>query len=301
MNAARPLRQLLPRGVRRFSGSVDNDRLRFISSWFCPFAQRAWIALEHHAIDYEWVESLDWHADGSYKKHPLLLEHNPRGLIPTILGPDPKKGQVVVESSVCVEFTDDYASVSSEKEATRPVPLMPLDPYLRARARVAVEWVNKRLCSPYYAVLVRKDDGERRAAFEKLLASLRIFSAALESGSTDIDSALAPQSSDQSGPFWGRSPTLTAVDVAFIPWACRYYALAHYRGPDFSVPTADADPSLAAYHRWAEAAFSLPSVKPTIPDESRYLAHVSKYADGSAQSKVGDAVRAGRPAHDLDV
>ena len=33
-------------------------KLRFLSAWFCPYAHRATIALEHHAgrIEYEWVE-----------------------------------------------------------------------------------------------------------------------------------------------------------------------------------------------------------------------------------------------------
>ena len=33
-------------------------KLRYLSAWFCPYAHRATIALEHHSalIDYEWVE-----------------------------------------------------------------------------------------------------------------------------------------------------------------------------------------------------------------------------------------------------
>jgi len=35
-------------------------KLRYLSAWFCPYAHRATIALEHHAglVDYEWVEAL---------------------------------------------------------------------------------------------------------------------------------------------------------------------------------------------------------------------------------------------------
>jgi hypothetical protein len=33
-------------------------KLRYLSAWFCPYAHRATIALEHHAgrVEYEWVE-----------------------------------------------------------------------------------------------------------------------------------------------------------------------------------------------------------------------------------------------------
>ena len=33
-------------------------KVRFLSAWFCPYAHRATLALEHHRgrVDYEWVE-----------------------------------------------------------------------------------------------------------------------------------------------------------------------------------------------------------------------------------------------------
>ena len=34
--------------------------LRFLSAWFCPFAQRAQIALEQRRVPYEFVEALGW-------------------------------------------------------------------------------------------------------------------------------------------------------------------------------------------------------------------------------------------------
>ena len=37
-------------------------KFRYLSAWFCPYAHRATLALEHHAgaIEYEWVEALGW-------------------------------------------------------------------------------------------------------------------------------------------------------------------------------------------------------------------------------------------------
>jgi glutathione S-transferase len=37
-----------------------NPKFRYLSAWFCPYAHRATLALEHHAgrVDYEWVEAL---------------------------------------------------------------------------------------------------------------------------------------------------------------------------------------------------------------------------------------------------
>jgi len=151
----------------------------------------------------------------------------------------------------------------------------------------------------------------RAAGFAELLAALKVFSAELDAGgllSAKPPVAAAEEEEEEAGhlrrqekgrgPFW-HGPDLGAVDVALAPWAVRYHALEHYRGPAFRLPLED--PELAGYARWLDATTSHPSVAPTIPDKQRYLDHVSKYADGSAKSKVGDAVRSGRPAHELAI
>jgi len=40
-------------------------KLRYLSAWFCPYAHRATIALEHHAgrVEYEWVEVSSYRDD----------------------------------------------------------------------------------------------------------------------------------------------------------------------------------------------------------------------------------------------
>lgn len=129
-------------------------------------------------------------------------------------------------------------------------------------------------------VLVRKEDSERREHFDKLVAGLCNFSRELEK---------------TSGPLFLSNAQLSNVDLALIPWAFRYYVLEHYRG--FVIPKT---PELDAYHRWYDYVMELDSVKRTLPDKERYLEHIFKYADGSARSKVANAVRRGVAAHDID-
>ena len=43
-----------------FVSSAGAAPLTYFSAWFCPFAHRTTIALEHHATPYEWVEALGW-------------------------------------------------------------------------------------------------------------------------------------------------------------------------------------------------------------------------------------------------
>lgn len=266
--------------------------LRYFSAWFCPYAHRATMALAHHAasVRYEWIEALGWerrasadankreqggepeHENWYHWKHPdLLAATEGEGLIPTFVD---EKGRAIRESLVAVEYVDDLARLQPAHAA----PLVPQDPAEAARCRWAAEWANKHMCSPYYQMLVRTDEGERRRAFDTLLEDL------------------ATWGSKRQGTFYC-GETLSAADISPLPWAWRYYILEHYRG--FVIPRDDAQ--LKGFHEWRDAAVALPAIASTLPDADRYLEHIGKYADASARSKVANAVRAGRAAHDLKV
>ena len=273
------------------SFSTATAPLTYYSAWFCPFAHRATIALEHHAgaVPYEWEEALGWEkraptgneeftaserADWWYHwKSPGLLEANPLGMVPTLL--EPKTGRAVTESMVCIQFIDELAMANGSSAP----PLQPADPYERARARVAADQVNKSVTSNYYACLVREDDAERAEAFGKILDGLRAFT----SGSRGL--------------FYS-GDTLGYVDCVLLPYAFRLYVLEHYRG--FKVPTMGEDGLWERYDAWLQRATTLASVARTLPDKERYIKHVAKYAEGKARSKVGNAVRRGKAAHDYD-
>jgi glutathione S-transferase len=94
-----------------------------------------------------------------------------------------------------------------------------------------------------------------------------------------------------SGPTFLPDGQLSNVDLTLLPWAYRYYVFEHYRGPDYAIPTNRS--SLDKYHEWFDYVLSLDSVRRTLPDKDRYLEHIGKYADGSARSKVANAVRRG--------
>ena len=111
-------------------------------------------------------------------------------------------------------------------------------------------------------------------AFEGLLDDLRTFCAEIRGD----------------GPFYF-GDQMSMVDISLMPYACRYYALHHYRGDDYAIPTDD--PSLERFHVWLDAMSNVPSVAATIPERDRYIAHVKKYADGDAKSKVHACARVG--------
>jgi len=272
-------------------------KFRYLSAWFCPFAHRATLALEHHAerVDYEWVEALGWEQRKDEKnvtgtgqewwyhwKADELRRSNPSALVPTLIPVDPLTGQSnesksVYESIVTIDFVDQISGAEGDDR------LVSEDPYESARSRVWADKVNRDCCSPYYGVLVRKEEEEQKEHFETLLAGLKEFSKELQK---------------TPGPLFLSHGQLSNVDLTLLPWAVRFYVFEHYRGTNYVIPTND--PELEPYHEWLHHCLTLDSVQRTLPDKDQYLEHIGKYADSSARSKVANAVRRGVAAHELD-
>lgn len=264
------------------SGVATGASWKFMSAWFCPYAQRAWIALNHHRVPYEQIEALTLKTSPGqtlkdatgYEKHPLVLKHHPSGLVPTIVDSE-EALPAVYESLTCVQFADDLASSGAIEGRA---PLLPAEPALRARARIWADWVDKNVCSPFYSVLVPRETERRRAGFDKLKEGLRKFQANIK------------------GPFF-LGEDLSIVDIAAIPWAYRVFTceiIDLYRGPDFALDREELAPLL----HWLKACLALDSVSATLADKQRLVDSYKRYADSTAESKVAEAVRAGKNAHD---
>ena len=267
--------------------NLSTEKLTYFSAWFCPFAHRTTLALAHHGkeyVDYDWVEALGWEtrkASGQEKfdaaereewqyhwKHPDLLSRNPEGMIPTLASGD----RVATESVPCLELIDSLARAKGS-----PKRLVPEDPWFAAHVRVWAEKINKTSCSEYYKCLVRESKDERSDAFDRLVAGLEAFTDTIPAGK---------------GPFFSGLEEPSLVDFVLLPYAFRFYVLAHYR--DFHLPQ---NPT---YDKWLSACLTLPGIHETLPDKDRYLKHIDKYASGKARSKVANAVRRGANAHDYD-
>jgi glutathione S-transferase len=170
-------------------------KFRYLSAWFCPFAHRCTIALEHHKgrVHYEWVEALGWEkrtknmmddpkdndvtGDSNHEwiyhwKSPELIRACPGALVPTLIPIDnhgqPDESRSIYESIVTIEYVD---AVSGAQGKDR---LISEDPFFAARARIWADKVNRECCSPYYGVLVRKDDTERKEHFDNLIKGLEV-------------------------------------------------------------------------------------------------------------------------------
>ena len=259
--------------TRAFSSNSEKlkPNFRYLSAWFCPFAHRATLALEHHStrVDYEWVEALGWeqredkdNVTGTGKewwyhwKADELKRVNPSALVPTLIpvnrDGESDESKAVYESLVTIDFIDQISGAVGKDR------LVSEDPYEAARCRVWADKVNREMCSPYYGILVRKEESERKEHFEALIKGLTAFSDELKK---------------TSGPTFLADGQLSNVDMALIPWAYRYYVFEHYRGDEYVIST-DQFPELEPYQKWFDHVMELDCVKRTLPDKEKYLIHI---------------------------
>jgi glutathione S-transferase len=245
--------------------------LKLYGGWFCPFVQRAWIALVEKKIEHQYVEI------NPYKKEPEFLALNPRGLVPALGLPDPPR-TVLYESSVVCEYLDErYAD-----EAAHGRPLLPGSAYERARARLWIDHVSTRVIPGFYKLL-QHTDGKSALSIEEtrkeFLGHVRTLVKEMAS----------------SGPFF-LGETFSLVDISLAPWAKRLWLIDHYKNGGVGIPQEGQDGDDEVWGRWRawfKAVTERPSVKETWSDDERYLAAYKRYADNTTNSLVGQATRAG--------
>lgn len=228
-------------------------KLQLYCSWFCPFAQRAWIALEQKGAEYEYVEV------DPYNKTKEFLAINPRGLIPVLV----QDNKTVYESSVCIEYIDEAFQTG--------VSLLPKDPMDRAQVRMWCDFVSKRIVPPYYQMLQMQQKEQQDEAKDKLLQHL-----------LTITKAMSPE-----GPFF-TGQTFGMVDIMMIPHVIRFNVLKYYR--DFQIPETK---EFERFCIWKKACENHPSVKATLADNEKLIESYRRYAENTAKTQVADAIRKG--------
>ncbi|KAL5489208.1 hypothetical protein EMCRGX_G018275, partial [Ephydatia muelleri] len=233
---------------------MASDVPKLYCSWFCPYAQRAWIAFLEKGVDFEYVEV------DPYNKTPEWLAINPNGLVPTIR----HKGVSVWESPICVQYVDE--AWTNDKH------LLPTDPLERARVRMWSDHISKKVEPAFYRMLIKKSEEERTQAKDDLLNGL----------------AAVVEAMDPKGPLFGGNQ-LGMVDIMLVPHAFRFATiLPHYRG--FSVEDSD---KWRRYHVWYKAAIECESVRKTLPDTQKLIENYKRYADDETNSQVAQAIRGG--------
>mmetsp|Transcript_29877 Transcript_29877/g.54414 ORF Transcript_29877/g.54414 Transcript_29877/m.54414 type:complete len:287 (+) Transcript_29877:57-917(+) len=268
-------------GEKTIERRSQTQPLRLFCGWFCPFAQRAWIAAEEKGVPYQYVPIMPYKADatkpGGYSKNPLSLDEKrekypdfmkctPKGLVPAFEYTKPD-GVVdrIYESLVCVDYVEEAFPDGN--------PLYPKDPAVRARMRVWMTYVGEKVIPHFYRMLMKETAEERQQEIQNLLDGLKGFAEAMD--------PITP-----SGGAFFLGDTFSAADIAMCPWWRRFYSIGQvYRG--LEIPR---EAPFDRLHAWGDACDARPSVANTIVNQERLTANYSGYADGTATSTVAQTL-----------
>ncbi|KAI0261257.1 glutathione-S-transferase [Gloeopeniophorella convolvens] len=192
-----PDANIFPHATGAAANTVDRHTvaadLVFYSGWFCPYVQRAWIALEEKKISYQYKEV------NPYLKEKHFLEINPKGLVPAV----EYKSKALYESLIILEFLED-----AYPDTPR---LLPADPFERAHARLWIDNVSKTIVPTFMRVLQAQEPDKQQAALQDHLKAIRAFAEQIK----------GPYFS---GEQWG------LVDTVVVPWIVRDWVLVEHRG-----------------------------------------------------------------------
>lgn len=260
--------------------SASPSKVNFYCSWFCPFAQRAWIALEEKGVDYRYVEINPYEVDaakpGGYTKLQLPMAEkraqnlgfvlaSPRGLVPAL---DVAGGERLCESLPLVEFVDERFG------GPDLLPRGELHAYARGQCRRWASEFDQRVQKPYYLMLMAQDPDRAEAFRESLVLGCRSFARAMGDG----------------GPFF-LGADFGFVEVAAAPFWGRMLAVGgFYR--DLRFPAGADDDDFKRLEVWWAAVRERPSVRRTLVCEARLVASYSDYATDAATSNYAQGARA---------
>jgi glutathione S-transferase len=234
-----------------------NAAYGLFSAWYCPFAQRTWMALEEARLPYDYIEF-----DPYNKTREWLSISRGTGQVP-VLEIRTQDTLVRIPDSVrTIEFLNDVGT------DFKPMGKTEME---RSEQRYQIDNLSKILIPYFYRFLKAEQDSQQaQHAKTQMLAGLRSFVAAMSSN----------------GPFFG-GDTLSGVDIAFAPFALRIeLLLGHYKG--FSLPKSGE--AWERYATWWAAVKACPSFQSTMPEPETYEARLIEfyipYSKGGGQSDV---------------
>ncbi|WAS98362.1 glutathione S-transferase family protein [Nannocystis punicea] len=195
-------------------------QLELISHALCPFVHRACIMLREKGVEYT-------RRDVDLENKPeWFLALSPRGKVPVLVA----DGAPLFESAAIVEFLDE----------THPPPVIPTEPFTRARQRAWVE-VASDLLMAQYRVYIAATQADFEAAAKAATAALARYDEALNKGDLASDE-------------------FKLVEVATAPAMYRFALLEARTGWAFW-------PAGSKVEAWARRLASRPSVTSSVAED----------------------------------
>ena len=254
-------------------GSATDPAFVLYGSWFCPFAQRAWIAAEESKANYQWVEINPYYVNpnqpGGYTKkamsiqekqaaYPGFVEASPRGLVPAIQHKDIH----LWESLPVSEYIDRVFGDDNLMQRH--------DPYLTAKQQIWCNHCTDRVQKKYYQALTCQEKDKQNELVQEFYKECR---------------SLANAMSNKNGGNYFDGDQFSMVDVCLAPFWQRFVTV----GRDyFNLTFPMEEPEFQRLDKWWTAVKNRPSVSNTICCEPRLVATYSDYSRNVATS---DAAR----------
>jgi glutathione S-transferase len=230
--------------------------MKLYSAWFCPFAQRAWLALVRQNIDFDYIE-----VDPYGKNEQWLNISRQAGQVPVLVLTDADGSEVtVVDSNRIVEFLDNAYP--------HDIGLFSTNATEQAEQKYWIDTLGSEIIPYFYRFLKTSDPGDYQdESHNKMIQGMTAFTRAMSSD----------------GPYFS-GDTFGAVDIAFIPFAYRInLLLSHYRG--FRIPVQGG--LWERYQRWYESCIALPAFQATMTrDDEQLIEFYLVYSQGGGQADV---------------
>ncbi|KAF8318240.1 hypothetical protein DL93DRAFT_2133606 [Clavulina sp. PMI_390] len=251
--------------------------ITLFASSFCPFVQRAWLALEYLEVPY-YVNEVN-----PYNKTPELLAVSPKGLVPALRLSTFPSPRVLNESTVIVDYINDLAALSDNKKS-----LMPPQEYTWSRAliRLQADVTSRNVVPAFYRYLQSQDPERQEEGRQDFLKGIERVIELFERAENEREEE-APKFG-----LWQAGGVLSLADVLVGPWLFRATnVLKYYRGFSFS-PLTEASPRFEGY---LERLLEHPTFKSTCSTEQLYIDSYERYAFNRPNtSLVADAINNGR-------
>jgi len=228
--------------------------MKFYNAWYCPFAQRTWMALVYKNIDFSYIEIDPYDLTDSW------LEIS-RGfaLVPVVIqSSNTGEDTTIVESLRILEYLEDYYPET--------IPLFADTANARSQQKFWMDFIGQKITPCFYGYLKREGGEEaQQESLNEMLEGLLALTQAM----------------DAEGPYF-TGDRIDAVDIALIPFALRIdVLLRHYR--NLELPRSGDD--WQRYHRWYEAMLALSAFRATAFDhddyENRLIEHYLPYNQGT--------------------
>jgi len=152
-------------------------------------------------------------------------------------------------------------------------PLLPKDPFARARTRLVIDHISKNIVAVFFKLVQSQEEDKQAEARQTFIDGLKKFV------NDSLDGSISKNG------FWAGSD-ISLADIALIPFLMRLYILEEHRG--FKKEDVGSD-----FVKYFEKVTNLDSVKRTTSDKEHYAEIYGRYLRNEAQSEAAKATRSG--------